>query len=131
MTEFIKTLTRKNSLRKQCQDMSLADIDKVIADLNDIRAEIEEAAQRNAEMEQAKQQQVEEIQRLMKEAGIGLEELKQGVEPVARKSVKAKYVITDSEGQEHSWSGRGRTPIAFREYMDQHNLTKEQLPTVE
>ncbi len=131
MTEFIKTLTRKNSLRKQCQDMSLADIDKVIADLNDIRAEIEETAQRNAEMEQAKQQQVEEIQRLMKEAGIGLEELKQGVEPVARKSVKAKYVITDSEGQEHSWSGRGRTPIAFREYMDQHNLTKEQLPTVE
>ncbi len=131
MTDFIKTLTRKNSLRKQCQDMSLADIDKVIADLNDIRAEIEEAAQRNAEMEQAKQQQVEEIQRLMKEAGIGLDELKQGVEPVARKSVKAKYVIQDSEGQEHSWSGRGRTPIAFREYMDQHNLTKEQLPTVE
>ncbi len=131
MTDFIKTLTRKNSLRKQCQDMNLADIDKVIADLNDIRAEIEEAAQRNAEMEQAKQQQVEEIQRLMKEAGIGLDELKQGVEPVARKSVKAKYVIQDSEGQEHSWSGRGRTPIAFREYMDQHNLTKEQLPTVE
>ncbi len=131
MTDFIKTLTRKNSLRKQCQEMSLADIDKVIADLNDIRAEIEEAAQREAEMEQAKKQQVEEIQRLMKEAGIGLDELKQGVEPVARKSVKAKYVITDSEGQEHSWSGRGRTPIAFREYMEQHNLTKEQLPTVE
>jgi DNA-binding protein H-NS len=131
MTDFIKTLTRKNSLRKQIQDMDLADIDKVIADLNDIRAEIEEAAQRKAEMEQAKQQQVEEIQRLMKEAGIGLDELKQGVEPVARKSVKAKYVITDSEGREHSWSSRGRTPIAFREYMDQHNLTKEQLPTVE
>jgi DNA-binding protein H-NS len=131
MTDFIKTLTRKNSLRKQVQDMDLADLDKVIADLNDIRAEIEEAAQRKAEMEQAKQQQVEEIQRLMKEAGIGLDELKQGVEPVARKSVKAKYVITDSEGREHSWSGRGRTPIAFREYMDQHNLTKEQLPTVE
>jgi DNA-binding protein H-NS len=131
MTDFIKTLTRKNSLRKQVQDMDLADLDKVIADLNDIRAEIEEAAQRKAEMEQAKQQQVEEIQRLMKEAGIGLDELKQGVEPVARKSVKAKYVITDSEGREHSWSGRGRTPIAFREYMDQYNLTKEQLPTVE
>ncbi len=131
MTDFIKTLTRKNSLRKQCQEMSLADIDKVITDLNDIRAEIEEAALREAEMEQAKKHQVEEIQRLMKEAGIGLDELKQGVEPVARKSVKAKYVITDSEGQEHSWSGRGRTPIAFREYMEQHNLTKEQLPTVE
>ncbi|GAA0790619.1 H-NS family nucleoid-associated regulatory protein [Marinobacterium sediminicola] len=131
MTDFIKILTRKNSLRKQCQEMSLADIDKVIADLNDIRAEIEETAQRQAEMEQAKKQQVEEIQRLMKEAGIGLDELKQGVEPVSRKSVKAKYVITDSEGNEHSWSGRGRTPIAFREYMDQHNLTKEELPTLD
>ena len=68
---------------------------------------------------------------MRKEAGIGLDELKQGVEPVARKSVKAKYVIADSEGNEHSWSGRGRTPIAFREYMDKHNLTKEQLPTVD
>lgn len=131
MTDFIKILTRKNSLRKQCQDMPLADIEKVIADLNDIRTEIEEAAQRQAEQEQAKKHQVEEIQRLMKEAGIGLDELKQGVEPVARKAVKAKYVIVDDEGREHSWSGRGRTPIAFRDYMDQHNLTKEQLPTVE
>ncbi|MBR9827587.1 MAG: H-NS histone family protein [Oceanospirillales bacterium] len=131
MTDFIKILTRKNSLRKHCQEMQLADIDKVIADLNDIRAEVAEAAERNAENERAKLQQVEEIQRLMKEAGIGLDELKQGVEPVARKSVKAKYVITDSEGNEHSWSGRGRTPIAFREYMDKNNLTKEQLPTVD
>lgn len=131
MTDFIKTLTRKNSLRKQCQGMELADIDKVIADLSDIRAEIEEEAKRDAEMKQAKLQQVEEIQRLMKEAGIGLDELKQGVEPVARKSVKAKYVITDSEGQEHSWSGRGRTPIVFRNYMEQHGISKEELPTAE
>lgn len=131
MTDFIKILTRKNSLRKQCQELSLAEIDKVIADLNDIRAEIEEAAQRQEEMERAKRQQVEEIQRLMKEAGIGLDELKDTIEPVARKSVKAKYVIVDDEGREHSWSGRGRTPIAFRDYMEKHNLTKDQLPTAE
>ncbi|MBA4502507.1 H-NS histone family protein [Marinobacterium marinum] len=133
MTDFIKILTRKNSLRKQCNEnkLSVADLDKVIADLNDIRAEIETEALRQAEQEQMKQQQVEEIQRLMKEAGIGLNELKQGAEPVARKSVKAKYVIVDSEGQEHSWSGRGRTPIIFREYMEKNGLSKEQLPTVE
>ncbi|MBV0933422.1 H-NS histone family protein [Marinobacterium weihaiense] len=131
MTDFIKTLTRKNSLRKQCQGMKLADIDKVITDLNEIRAEIEEEAKREAEIEQAKKQKLEEIQRLMKEADIDLEELKQGVEPTARKSVKAKYVIKDSEGKEHHWSGRGRTPIPFREYMEQNNLTKDQLPTVD
>jgi len=132
MTDFNKILTRKNSLRKHCQEMTLAEIDKVIADLNDIRAELEEAKLREEQEQQAKKQQVEEIQRLMREAGIGLEELKQGVEPVARKkAVKAKYVITDSEGNEHAWSGRGRTPVAFREYMDAHNITKEQLPTVD
>jgi len=131
MTDFIKILTRKNSLRKHCQNMELAEIEKVIADLTDIRAEIEEAKQREEQEKQAKQEKVEEIQRLMREANIGLEELKQNVEPVARKkTVRAKYVITDSEGNEHTWSGRGRTPVAFREYMDANNLTKEQLPTV-
>lgn len=132
MTDFIKILTRKNSLRKQCQDMDPAVIEKVIADLNDIREEIEEARQRREQEEQARKEKVAEIQRLMNEAGIGLEELKKTVEPAARKkAVKAKYVITDSEGREHTWSGRGRTPVAFREYMDANNLTKEQLPTVD
>jgi DNA-binding protein H-NS len=112
--------------------MTLAEIDKVITDLNDIRLELEEAKLREEQEQQAKKHQVEEIQRLMREAGIGLEELKQNVEPVARKkAVKAKYVIKDSEGNEHAWSGRGRTPVAFREYMDANNLTKEQLPTVD
>src|SRR5690554_1017406 len=131
MTGCIKILTRKNSLRKHCQEMGLAEIDKVIADLNDIRAEIEEIELRRKQEEQAKKEKVAEIQRLMREANIGLEELKQSVEPVARKkTVKAKYVIIDSEGKEHTWSGRGRTPVAFREYMDANNLTKEELPTV-
>lgn len=130
MTEFIKVLTRKNSLRKQCVELSLGEIDKVIEDLKDIRAEVETLALQEAEKEQAKKEKVEQIQRLMKEAGVGLDELKKGIEPaVARKSVKAKYVIADDDGKEHTWSGRGRTPIAFREYMDKHNITKEQLPT--
>ncbi|MBP0048477.1 H-NS histone family protein [Marinobacterium sp. AK62] len=130
MTEFVKTLTRKNSLRKHCQEMTLAEIDKVIADLSDIRAEVEEAKRREEEIERAKQEKVEQIQRLMKEAGVDLDELKKGIEPSAsRKTVKVKYAITDDEGNEHTWSGRGRTPVVFREYMDKHGITKDQLPT--
>jgi len=130
MTDFIKILTRKNSLRKQCSEMGLAEIDKVIEDLTAIRAEIEETAAQKAEEEQAKKEKVEQIQRLMKEAGVDLEELKKGIEPAAaRKSVKAKYVIADDEGNEHTWSGRGRTPVAFREYMEKHGISKDQLPT--
>ncbi len=132
MTDFIKTLTRKNSLRKHCGELSLAEIDKVIADLTDIRVEIEETKRREEEIELAKKEKVEQIQRLMKEAGVDLEELKKGIEPAAaRKTVKAKYVITDADGEEHSWSGRGRTPVAFREYMDANNITKDQLPTAD
>ncbi|SIP90980.1 DNA-binding protein H-NS [Marinobacterium stanieri] len=132
MTDFIKTLTRKNSLRKHCNELSLAEIDKVIADLNDIRVEIEETKRREEEIELAKKEKVEQIQRLMKEAGVDLDELKKGIEPTAaRKTVKAKYVIEDAEGKEHAWSGRGRTPVAFREYMDKHGISKDQLPTAD
>jgi DNA-binding protein H-NS len=132
MTDFSKILTRKNSLRKYCQEMTLGEIDKVIADLNDIRVELEEAKRREEEEQLAKKQQVEEIHQLIRKAGIGLDELKETIEPEMRKkSVKAKYIITDSEGHEHTWSGRGRTPVAFREYMLAHNITKEQLPTIE
>ncbi|MBT00133.1 MAG: DNA-binding protein [Oceanospirillaceae bacterium] len=131
MTDFIKNLTRKNSLRKQTQDLGVADLEKVLSDLTDIIEEkrAEEAAK--AEAEAAKAEAIEAIRKQMMEAGIELGELAQQVDTSPRKSVKAKYVIADSDGKEHFWSGRGRTPVAFAEYMKAKGIGKDQLPTVD
>jgi DNA-binding protein H-NS len=133
MSDFIKTLLRKNSLRKQCQSVGVDEIEKVIADLTDILEErrAEEAAL--LEQNRAKLEAIEAIQQKMREAGIALEELT-GITssaPKSRKEVKAKYKITDASGQTHEWTGRGRTPTVFADYMASRGITKDQLPTID
>lgn len=130
MTDFIKLLTRKNSLRKQCQELTVADIEKVLADLTDILEERREEESKKAAEEAAKVEAIEAIRKQMIEAGIDMTELVGQVDTGSRKSVKAKFRIEDEEGNEHFWSGRGRTPVAFAQYMEKHGISKEELPTV-
>lgn len=133
MSDFIKTLLRKNSLRKQCQSVGADEIEKVIADLTDILEErrAEEAAL--LEQNRAKLEAIEAIRQKMREAGIALDELTGITEsaPKSRKEVKAKYQITDASGQTHAWTGRGRTPAVFADYMASRGITKDQLPTID
>ncbi|GGO82685.1 DNA-binding protein [Marinobacterium nitratireducens] len=126
MSDFVKNLTRKNSLRKHCQELSVGDIEKALADLGEI---IEERKAAEAEMQaelEARKAKIEEIRKQMEAAGIGLDELQalKGGETGKRK-VEAKYRITDEEGQVHEWSGRGRTPVVFKEYFEKHGVSKE------
>lgn len=131
MTDFIKTLTRKNSLRKQCQELGVADLEKVLSDLTDILEERREDEAAAAAAEAAKLEAIEAIRKQMMDAGIDLNDLSAQVESAPRKSVKAKFRIVDSEGNEHYWSGRGRTPVAFAKYMDEKGISKDQLPVID
>ncbi|WP_409525097.1 H-NS family nucleoid-associated regulatory protein [Nitrincola sp. MINF-07-Sa-05] len=129
MSDFIKVLTRKNSLRKQVQEISVGDIEKVIGDLSDILQEkLDEAAAREA-VEQEKKAKIEEIRKAMQSAGLELGDLAEVGDSLQRKSVKAKYSIVDAQGERHEWSGRGRTPTVFKEYMESKGISKEQLPS--
>ncbi|MFC6669608.1 H-NS family nucleoid-associated regulatory protein [Marinobacterium aestuariivivens] len=126
MSDFVKVLTRKNSLRKQCQELSVSDVEKALADLNEI---LEERRAEEAERQVAEQQRlakIEEIRKHMEEAGIGLDDLKAIKEGEgSKRKVEAKYRITDENGETHEWSGRGRTPVVFKEYFEKHGVTKE------
>lgn len=126
MSDFVKVLTRKNSLRKQCQELSLADIEKVLADLDEIIDERKsDEAEKQAELE-ARMAKIEEIRKQMDEAGISLGDLQALKESGGvKRKVEAKYRIKDENGETHEWSGRGRTPVAFKEYFEKHGVTKE------
>ncbi|MEM5530019.1 H-NS histone family protein [Gammaproteobacteria bacterium AS21] len=124
MSEFVKLLTRKNSLRKQCQDLTTEDLAKIIADLTDIYEEHKTIEDARIEAEQIKNKKIDAIRKAMEESGIGFDDLKETVPVVAKKKVAAKYrVVIDNIS--HEWSGRGRTPLVFQQYFDQHNVTKE------
>lgn len=131
MSEFAKTLLRKNSLRKQCQDLSVIDIEKVLTDLNDILEERKVEEARLIAEENKRIEKIEQIRLAMKEAGLDLSDLTELTEIAPKKTVKAKYFIVDEQGERHEWSGRGRTPIAFADYMQARGIGKDQLPSAE
>jgi len=127
MSDFLKVLLRKNSLRKQCQELSVSELEKVISDLTviteDKRAE-EEALQA---AEQEKAAKIEAIRQSMQDAGVDLNDLMGMIgeaAPTTKKKVQPKYRIEDDNGEVHEWSGRGRTPLAFQAYFDK-GFTKE------
>lgn len=125
MTDFTRILTRKNSLRKQCQPLSSADIEKVISDLSDILEEKVAQESRVEEEQRQKDEVIEAIQRMAAEANLDYDDLKDMLSATPKKKVEAKYRIVDEQGKEHFWSGRGRTPIVFQQYFDKHNVDKQ------
>ncbi|WP_027859492.1 H-NS histone family protein [Marinobacterium jannaschii] len=125
MSDFVKTLTRKNSLRKQCQTLSLAELEKVIGDLTEIVDEKRAEEEAREAAEQEKVSKIEEIRLSMLEAGINMDDLVGSAELTPRKKVQPKYRIVDDEGETHEWSGRGRTPVAFQQFFAKGNSKED------
>jgi DNA-binding protein H-NS len=125
MSDILKVLTRKNSLRKQCQELGVADIEKVISDLNDILEEKQAEEAAKAEELAAREEKIALIRQTMQDAGLDMDDLQSVIGAAPKKKVEAKYRITDDEGTVHEWSGRGRTPLAFQAYFDKHGVDKE------
>lgn len=127
MSDFLKILTRKNSLRKQCQELSVSDLEKVISDLTVIAEDKRAEEEAVAAAEQAKLEKIESIRKSMLEAGVDISDLMSMVGDAStgvKKKVGPKYRIEDDEGNVHEWSGRGRTPLAFQAYFEK-GFTKD------
>ena len=124
MTDFVRMLTRKNSLRKQCQDLSTEELSKIIADLGDILEEHQAQELARTEAEKIKALKIEQIRQAMLDSGIDYADLKEIIPNVVKKKVLAKYRVA-GDGNTHEWSGRGRTPVVFQQYFDANNATKE------
>lgn len=118
MTDFVKLLTRKNSLRKQCQTLSADDIEKAISDLTEILEEKREQEEAAKAVEQERLDKIDAVKQMMLDAGISMTDLEGMIDAPVKKKVEPKYQVTDDNGELHQWSGRGRTPAAFQAYFD-------------
>lgn len=124
--KILKALLRKNSLRRLLKMMTLADVEKLSTDVVEIKDELlTEEKQRLQQVEELNTKR-EEILKLIKEAGFDEHNFFQNnTEPKevkVRKPVEAKYQLGDLK-----WSGRGRMPIPFREYVENGGKLKELL----
>jgi len=132
MSNLIDSLKRKTTLRSELKEASAADIERIIGHLNDLLAEREEEEALKAAEFEAKREAIEKIKAAMAEAGLDVEDLG-GLElPSVKTKSKAKaapkYAIT-VDGQRYEWTGRGRTPVIFAEYMNAKGIDKSQLPS--
>ncbi len=118
MSEFISKLLRKNSLRKECGELSVAELEKVISDLSDILND-RQAAEVEKQVEMAaKQDAIKAIQAQLAEAGLSLDDLGGTAVVAEKRTVAPKYRLMDEHGKPREWSGRGRTPRVFQERFD-------------
>ena len=132
MSNLINTLKRKTTLRSELKDVSAADIERVIGHLNDLLAEREEEEARAAEELKAKREAIESIKAAMEAAGLDVEDLggieASKVKAKSKSKAAPKYAI-NVNGERHEWTGRGRTPKIFADYMATHGVDKDGLPS--
>ena len=118
--EFTSTLLRKNSLRKAVSEVSVAELEKVLADLQEIREEKVAAEEERAAADASRLEAVKKIKAQMAELGLSAEDISAAGSATATKkaSVPPKYRLIDADGKPHEWSGRGRTPRVFLERFE-------------
>jgi DNA-binding protein H-NS len=114
----------KLKARSAAKGLSVSDLEKVVSNLSDVLKSEKEKEQSKAEA--AKKAKIAKIKALMDESGLKPDDLKAlgrgRKKKAARKKVKVapKYRLV-VDGEEHLWSGRGRPPKAFKDYMDAGN----------
>ena len=121
----------KAKAKAEAKRLALKEVDKLISVLQEVKAELEQKESERAEKE--KQQNIERIQALMAESGLTADDIVGSVKKAkkskgqraakkssSRSPVAPKYRLV-VEGEEHLWTGRGRTPKVFQEYFDAGN----------
>lgn len=118
MSDSTLVLKNRNRLKAAAKKLTYDELQKLKNDVESLIAERQE-----------KQNKIEALKQMMKEQGLSADDLieagimaqSEGAElkSKSRKSVEPKYKVTDAQGVEHLWSGRGRTPKAFQDYFEQ------------
>lgn len=118
MSDVVRALTRKNSLRAVLREFSLAQIEKLMDDVQDIHEELLQDKLAEQAATEKRQKKIIELKALMVQEGIDPQEIFEGASPITvKKPVQPKFRLIDSDtGRALEWSGRGRTPLWMVDY---------------
>ena len=108
-----ESLKRLPFLRKATKLFSSADIQLVISKLIELKRERVSNENQALEDEKIKAAQVNKILSEMKALGVNIHDLKTGKKPSA---IPIYKIVID--GQEYTWSGKGRKPKVFMNIED-------------
>ncbi|GGD75706.1 H-NS family histone-like protein [Lacimicrobium alkaliphilum] len=127
MSDFIKILTHARRLQAAVKELSVSELEQVSDKLADV---IEKKKQQEAEKRretERKQAVRDAILRQMHEAGLDISDLGGSATSGNKKTGQKrpiKYRFVDDAGNEHTWTGIGRTPKVFAKLKQQGQLDK-------
>ncbi|MCD8546960.1 MAG: H-NS histone family protein [Aeromonadaceae bacterium] len=123
MSEFLKVLMNIRSLRAAAREVSLEQLEEGLEKLSLVVEERrnEEASQREAQEE--RKRKINQYMDMLRADGIDPIELKELMGEIEKPAGKraprpAKYRYTDEAGQEKTWTGQGRQPVAIRTHIE-------------
>jgi DNA-binding protein H-NS len=125
---LIALAASKTKTKKAAKSLALNELKKLIDNLS--AAYSDEKKREAAKEEKKKAAALKKLQAMMAESGLtpaevaklaGAAPKKRGRKPKAKaktvSKVPPKYKIT-ANGETHKWTGRGRMPVIFREYVE-------------
>lgn len=124
MSLLLELAGNKAKARAAAKELTIAQLENLIAGFSNALEKLkEEESLRQAE-EAQRTEKAEELAKLIAQSGLTLDEIASLSAPKAiatkGKSVEPKYRL-EVNGEEHLWTGRGRTPKVFQEYFDAGN----------
>ncbi len=125
MSELTKTLLNIRSLRAFARDLSFEQLEEALEKLKQVVEERRAAAEEEKAALAEKEAKLNEYAQMITKDGIDVEDLisalagKTKVKTHKKREPRpAKYKYIDTDGQERTWTGQGRTPSVIQSQLD-------------
>lgn len=125
MSELTKTLLNIRSLRAFSRELTLEQLEEALDKLTIVVEERKEAEEADRAAQAEQEAKLAAIAEKIAQDGIDVEALISALAGETKTKAKskraprpAKYKYTDTNGEEKTWTGQGRTPSAIQEQLD-------------
>ena len=128
----IKALLNYRSLRALLKDATLADLEKIAANLEELKSELEAKAEAERAEREENEAKIKLIMEKMGELGVSASDFMaytQGgvtAEKKAKRTMKPKYRYTALDGTVMEWTGQGKLPKPFALMLSATGKDKEE-----
>ena len=131
MNDFIEILTSFKLLKNAVASLDSSQLADVINRLQKIYDEKKIGEELDARKRQEREEALKAIRSIMAENRLTAEDLSllaedtAGEKTVRKRVVPPKYKFTDENGTVMTWTGQGRTPLAFRQCIEREGKSME------
>lgn len=132
MSELTKTLLNIRSLRAFARELTFEQLEEALEKLTLVVEERRSAAEEEKAANEEREAKLAEYAQMIAKDGIDLQELISALSGEAKTKTRkkreprpAKYKYTDTNGEEKTWTGQGRTPSAIQTLLDAGHSLEE------